>query len=123
MEPLRRNGKKDSGLKGIPWKPVVTAAAVIVVREVGVRLFHLAVNKAQAEWIKAKVKDKLNVIKNDFGMQTDPDITNGIDPETARDQEANERRSEAAKRRERGKDGRFKRNGDNDTPPKGGDTS
>ena len=123
MEPLLRNGKKDSILKSIPWKPVARVVAVVVAREVGVRLFHLAVNKAQAEWIKAKVKDRLNVVKRDFAMQTDPDITNGIDPETARDQEANERRSEAAKRRERGKDGRFKRNGDNDTPPKGGDTS
>ena len=126
MEPLLRNGKKARVLTSIPWKPVVTAVAVVVAREVGVRLFHLAVNKAHAEWIKAKVRDKLNVVKRDFGMQTDPEpeIQNGLDPEVAREhQEANERRSEAAKRRERGKDGRFKRNGDNDTPQKGGGKS
>ena len=119
-----RNGERKQLLAVL--KPVAKVVAVVVAREVGVRLFRIAVNRAHAEWIKAKVRDKLNVVKRDFGMQTDPepDIQNGLNPEVAREhQEANERRSEAAKRRERGKDGRFKRNGDNDTPPKGGDTS
>ena len=120
MEPLLRNGK-SSALKGLPWKPVVTAIAVVVAREVGVRLFHLAVNKVHSEWINSKVKDKLNVVRRSFGEEEqEPDIANGVDPEEARRQ--NRERSEAAKKKERGPDGRFKRNGDrDDTTEKGGD--
>ena len=122
MEPLLRNGKKDSG---IPWKPVVTAVAVVVAREVGVRLFHLAVNKAQAEWIKAKVKERLNVVKREFGKtETESDIQNGVNPEEARRQEEqNRERSEAARSRDRDNRGRFKKNGEDDTPQKGGGKS
>ena len=122
MEPLLRNGKKDSG---IPWKPVVTAVAVVVAREVGVRLFHLAVNKAHSEWIKAKVKERLNVVKQEFGKtETESDIQNGVNPEEARRQEEqNRERSEAARSRDRDNRGRFKKNGDDDTPQKGGGKS
>ncbi len=122
MEPLRRNGKKDSG---IPWKPVVTAVAVVVAREVGVRLFHLAVNKAHSEWIKGKVKERLNVVKREFGKtETGSDIQNGVNPEEARRQEEqNRERSEAARSRDRDNRGRFKKNGDDDTPQKGGGKS
>ena len=114
MEPLR---KKYSPLKGIPWKPIATAIAVVIAREVGVRLFHLAVDKAHSGWIKAKVKDKLNVVKREFGAEPEPeaDIANGVNPDEARRQEEQAReRSEAAKRRDRDENGRFKKNGDDE---------
>ena len=75
-------------------------------------LYRLAVNKVHTEWIKAKVKDKLRVVRRDFGMKPEPthgapsgipddDIQNGVDPE------GQNSRSRAARRRVRDETGRF----------------
>ena len=112
-------------VSNLPWKPVVTAVVVVLAREVGVRLFHLAVG----EWIKSRVREKLNVVKREFGVQTDPepsdnqrdtygipdnqrdtpgvsddDIQNGVDP--------NEARRQAAQRRD--ESGRFTKDDENE---------
>ena len=106
-------------------KPVVKFLAVVAAREAGVYLYKLAINKIHTEWIKAKVKDKLSVVRRDFGMKPEPDprdtssisdteIQNGVDPEGPSP------RSRAAQRRVRDETGKFIRK---DPPQEGGDSS
>ena len=89
--PIKGNGEPRKLLNSL--KPVVKVIAVVAAREAGVYLYKLALNKVHTEWIKAKVKDKLSVIRRDFGMETDPDprntsgipdddIQNGVDGRT-----------------------------------------
>ena len=110
--PITGNGEQRKLLTAL--KPVVKILAVVAAREAGVYLYKLALNKIHTEWIKAKVKDKLSVIRRDFGRETDPDIQNGVDPEGPSS------RSRAAQRRVRDETGKFIRK---DPPQEGGDTS
>ncbi len=112
--PIKGNGEQRKLLAAL--KPVVKIVAVVAAREAGVYLYKLALNKVHSEWIKAKVKDKLNVIRRDFGRETDPepDIQNGVDPEGPSP------RSRAAQRRVRDETGKFVRK---DPPQEGGDSS
>ena len=121
--PISGNGEQRKLLTAL--KPVVKIVAVFAAREAGVYLYKLALNRFHTEWIKAKVKDKLSVVRRDFGMETDPDprgtsgipdddIQNGVDPEGPNP------RSRAAQRRVRDETGKFIRK----TPPQeGGDSS
>ena len=104
-------------LSNLSWKPLVKVVAVVAAREAGVYLYKLALNKVHSEWIRAKVKDKLSVIRRDFGKQQnlpDEDIQNGVDPEGPSS------RRRAAQRRVRDETGRFIRK---DPPQEGGDSS
>ena len=125
--PIKGNGEQRKLLNSL--KPVVKVIAVVAAREAGVYLYKLALNKVHTEWIKAKVKDKLSVVRRDFGMETDPepgprdttsipddDIQNGVDPEGPSP------RSRAAQRRVRDETGRFIRK-DPPTTGEGGDSS
>ena len=122
--PIKGNGDQRKLLNSL--KPVVKVIAVVAAREAGVYLYKLALNKVHTEWIKAKVKDKLSVVRRDFGMKPEPDkrdtssipdddIQNGVDPEGPSS------RSRAAQRRVRDESGRFIRK----DPPtgEGGDRS
>ena len=121
--PLTGNGEQRKLLNSL--KPVVKIVAVVAAREAGVFLYKLALNKVHTEWIKAKVKDKLSVVRRDIGMKPEPDprdtsgipdddIQNGVDPEGPSP------RSRAAQRRVRDETGRFIRK---DPPQEGGDSS
>ena len=121
--PTKGNGEQRKLLNSL--KPVVKIVAVVAAREAGVYLYKLALNKVHTEWIKAKVKDKLSVVRRDFGMKPEPDprdtsgipgddIQNGVDPEGPSS------RSRAAQRRVRDETGRFIRK---DPPQEGGDSS
>ena len=112
--PIKGNGEQGRLLTAL--KPVVKIVAVVAAREAGVFLYKLALNKIHTEWIKAKVKDKLSVVRRDFGMkpEPEPDIQNGVDPEGPSP------RSRAARRRVRDETGRFIRE---DPPQEGGDSS
>ena len=121
--PIKGNGEPPKLLNSL--KPVVKIVAVVAAREAGVYLYKLALNKIHTEWIKAKVKDKLSVIRRDFGREADPeprgtsgipddDIQNGVDPEGPSS------RSRAARRRVRDETGKFIRK---NPPQEGGDTS
>ena len=121
--PIKGNGEQRKLLNSL--KPVVKVIAVVAAREAGVYLYKLALNKVHTEWIKAKVKEKLRVVRRDFGMETEPDppgtsgipdddIQNGVDPEGPSS------RSRAARRRVRDESGRFIRK---DPPQEGGDSS
>ena len=112
--PIKGNGEPPKLLTAL--KPVVKIVAVVAAREVGVYLYKLALNKVHTEWIRTKVKDKLSVIRRDFGRDSDPDpdIQNGVDPEGPSP------RGRAAQRRVRDENGRFTRK---DPPQKGGDSS
>ena len=128
--PLIGNGEQQRKLLN-SLKPVVKVIAVVAAREAGVYLYKLALNKVHTEWIKAKVKDKLNVIRRDFGRETDPEpdprgtsgipddeIQNGVDPEGPSPRSRAAQR--AAQRRVRDETGRFIRK---DPPQEGGDRS
>ena len=121
--PIKGNGEQRKLLNSL--KPVVKIIAVVAAREAGVYLYKLALNKVHTEWIKAKVKDKLRVVRRDFGMKPEPDprdptgipdddIQNGVDPEGPSP------RSRAAQRRVRDETGKFVRK---DPPQEGGDSS
>ena len=121
--PISGNGGQRNLLTLL--KPVVKFLAVVVGREVGVYLYKLALNKIHTEWIKAKMKEKLSVVRRDFGMKPEPEprdtsgipdneIQNGVDPEGPSP------RSRAAQRRVRDETGRFIRK---DPPQEGGDSS
>ena len=114
--PVKGNGEQPKLLTAL--KPVVKIVAVVAAREAGVFLYKLALNKVHTEWIRAKVKDKLSVIRRDFGREhpnhPDEDIQNGVDPEGP------SQRSRAAQRRVRDETGRFIRKG---PPQEGGDSS
>ncbi len=125
--PLTGNGEQRKLLNSL--KPVVKVIAVVAAREAGVFLYKLALNKVHTEWIKAKVKDKLSVVRRDFGMETDPDprdapgipdndIQNGVDPEGPSPRSRAAQR--AAQRRVRDETGKFVRK---DPPQEGGDSS
>ena len=124
--PIKGNGEPQKLLNSL--KPVVKIVAVVAAREAGVYLYKLALNKVHTEWIKAKVKDKLSVVRRDFGMETDPDprdpsgipdndIQNGIDPEGPSPRSRAAQR--AAQRRVRDETGKFVRK---DPPQEGGDS-
>ncbi len=125
--PLTGNGEQRKLLNSL--KPVVKVIAVVAAREAGVYLYKLALNKVHTEWIKAKVKDKLSVVRRDFGMEPEPDpqdtsgipdddIQNGVDPEGPSPRSRAAQR--AAQRRVRDETGKFIRK---DPPREGGDTS
>ena len=125
--PIKGNGEQRKLLNSL--KPVVKVIAVVAAREAGVYLYKLALNKVHTEWIKAKVKDKLSVVRRDFGMEPEPDqrdtsgipddeIQNGVDPEGPNPRSRAAQR--AAQRRVRDETGRFIRK---DPPQEGGDRS
>ena len=104
--------------RNLPWKPVVKVIAFVAVREAGVFLYRLAINRVETDRLKGKVRKKLDVLRKDLGWglkdSPDEDIQNGVDPEGPSP------KSQAAQRRERDGNGRFTRKSNN---PKGGDTS
>ncbi len=125
--PMKGNGEQRKLLNSL--KPVVKIVAVVAAREAGVYLYKLALNKVHTEWIKAKVKDKLSVVRRDFGMKPEPDprdttgipdndIQNGVDPEGPSPRSRAAQR--AAQRRVRDETGKFVRK---DPPREGGDSS
>ena len=125
--PIKGNGEQRKLLNSL--KPVVKVIAVVAAREAGVYLYKLALNKVHTEWIKAKVKDKLSVVRRDFGMEPEPDpqdtsgipdddIQNGVDPEGPSPRSRAAQR--AAQRRVRDETGKFIRK---DPPQEGGDSS